>query len=137
LFVAAFDDRVKAAAASCGYAPFKVETNPSRWARDHWFSYMPRLRADLRADRLPAWDFDDVIRLVAPRGYFNYQTTKDEIFPQAGAAHPMTLSTREIWRLYGAVDKLKSRLDPGPHDIAPEGKAEVYGWLDSLLKPTN
>ena len=80
LFVAAFDERVKAAAASCGYAPFRDEKNPWRWARDRWFSYMPRLRIDLRAGRAPAWDFDDVIRLIAPRGYFNIQTSDDEIF---------------------------------------------------------
>jgi hypothetical protein len=50
--------------------PFRVEKDTWRWARDEWFSYLPRLRADLRAGRLPAWDFDDAIRLVAPRCYF-------------------------------------------------------------------
>jgi len=134
LFVAAFDDRVKAAAASCGYAPLAVEKNPSRWARDQWFSYIPRWRIDLRAGRLPAWDFDLVVRLVAPRGYFNYQTRGDEIFPEGAAAHPMVESGRPAWRLYDAEENLRTRLDPGPHDITPEGKADVYEWLDSMLK---
>ncbi len=134
LFVAAFDKRVKAAAASCGFAPFSTEADPTRWARDHWFSYMPRLRIDLRAGRLPAWDFDDVIRLIAPRGYFNYQTSDDQIFPEADSAHPLTLSAMPIWKLYEAENRLRSLLEPGPHDISTHAKNEVYNWLDSVLK---
>ena len=134
LFVAAFDERVQAAAASCGFAPIAVEKNPDRWARDHWFSYIPRWRIDFRAGRLPAWDFDDVIPLIAPRGYFNYQTSEDEIFPEGAAAHPLTLSCQEVWKLYDAEGNLRSRLDPGPHDISDEGKTEIYEWMDSILK---
>lgn len=134
LFVAAFDERVKASVASCGYAPFSVEANLDRWARDAWFSYMPRLRADLRAGWKPVWDFDDVIRLVAPRGYYNYQTSGDEIFPEAAAAHPLVESTRPVWALFGAFDHLQSRLEAGPHDMPDAARAEAYAWLDGLLK---
>ena len=134
LLVAAFDKRVKAAASSCGFAPFRSEKDPGRWARSAWFSYMPRLRADLRAGWLPAWDFDDVIRLIAPRGFFNIQTSEDEIFPQGAAAHPLVLSTRPLWRMYGEERNLESRLDPGPHDISPQAKQAVYAWFDSILK---
>jgi dienelactone hydrolase len=136
LFVAAFDERVKAAAGSCGFAPFHAEKNPSRWARDYWFSYIPRLRPDFRAGRLPAWDFDDVVGLVAPRGYFNYQTSEDEIFPEAASAQPLVESVRPIWGLYGAEDRLVNRLETGPHGISDGGKAEIYAFLDGLLKGT-
>lgn len=134
LFVAAFDERIQAAVASCGYAPFRVEKDPWRWARDAWFSYLPCLRADLRAGRLPAWDFDDAIRLVAPRGYFNYQTIGDEIFPEGAAAHAMTLSTRPLWNLHGVEDRLQSILEPGPHDISSQAKERIYIWLDRILQ---
>ncbi len=134
LFVAAFDARVKAAAASCGWAPFQAEKNPGRWARDHWFSYIPRLRIDLRAGRSPAWDFDDVIRRIAPRGYFNYQTREDKIFPEGAAAHPMTESARPVWTLYDAGANLRSVLESGGHDIPPSAREDVYGWFESILK---
>lgn len=133
LFVAAFDSRVRAAAASCGYAPFRTEKDLSRWARDHWFSYMPRLRIDLRAGRPPAWDFDDVIRLIAPRGYFNYQTTEDQIFPEAAEAHTFTLAAKPLWRLYGADEALQSMLEPGPHDIPESARMRIYDWIDGML----
>jgi len=135
LFTAAFDERVQAAVAGCGYAPFKVDKTPERWARDHWFSYMPRLRIDLRAGRLPAWDFEHVIQLIAPRGYFNYQTTEDEIFPEGRAAHDLIEPIRPLWQKWGAEDRLYSLLEPGPHDLSPEAKQKIYTWLDHLLKP--
>lgn len=134
LFTAAFDDRIQAAAASCGYAPMKADKIPDRWARDHWFSYMPRLRIDFRAGRLPAWDFDDVIRIIAPRGYFNYQTTGDEIFPEGSAAQAMVESLQPLWRSMGAETRLRALLEPGPHDISPAAKETVYEWLDRMLK---
>lgn len=135
LFVAAFDDRVKAAAASCGFAPFSAEKNPERWARDRWFSYMPRLRVDLRAGRLPAWDFGDVIGLVAPRGYFNYQTTEDEIFPEGPAIGPIIESLRPLWKRHSAEDRLRSIIEPGPHGISPSATEEVFQWFDKTLNP--
>ncbi|MGC9326732.1 MAG: hypothetical protein ACP5I1_03785, partial [Candidatus Hinthialibacter sp.] len=107
---------------------------PWRWARDHWFSYMPRLRIDLRAGRPPAWDFDDVIRLIAPRGYFNYQTMDDEIFPEGYASHAMVLSLRPLWRMYKQEDRLQSLLEEGPHDFSPSAKRIVYRWFDSILR---
>lgn len=134
LFVAAFDDRVKVSGASCGFAPFATEANIERWARDYWFSYMPRLRIDLRAGRMPAWDFEDVIRLVAPRAYYNYQTREDEIFTEATAAHAMVESTRAIWRLYNQEANLRSQLDHGLHDISESGREELFGFFDDVLK---
>lgn len=134
LFVSAFDDRVKAAVGSCGYAPLRVEPKIDRWARDHWFSYIPKWRIELRADRKPAWDFEDVISLIAPRGYFNYQTSADEIFPEGAAAHPMTLSLRGVWDAFGASGRLASRLDPGGHDINAEARAEIYDWMERTLE---
>lgn len=136
LFVAAFDDRVKAAVASCGFAPFSAEHDPGRWARDHWFSYMPKLRIDLRAGRKPAWDFDDVIRLVAPRGYFNFESTEDNIFPEGKAIDPLIQYSAPLWKLYGAEGALKSRLAPGPHDLPADARAAAFDWLDSILKPS-
>lgn len=135
LFVAAFDERVGAAVASCGFAPLAVEKQPDRWARDGWFSYMPGLRPDLRAGRRPAWDFDDVISLVAPRGYFNHQGTRDEIFPEASASPALVESTRPIWALHGetANERLRSRAEDGPHDFGDEARREALEWLARTL----
>ncbi len=139
LFVEAFDDRVRAAVSSCGFAPFRCENDPSRWARDHWFSYMPRLRVDFRAGRLPAWDFDDVIRLVAPRSVLLRQTENDEIFPQGKDVEWLLPHCLEVWTIYGFSNAEESQrsfrhplawsLEPGPHDLNPTANSFIMRWI--------
>jgi pimeloyl-ACP methyl ester carboxylesterase len=131
LMVAAFDLRVRAAVGSCGFAPFSAERNLDRWARDHWFSYMPRLRAELRAGRKPAWDFDDLAALVLPRSYFHFATTEDEIFPEAGAMEAKLEAIKPLWT--GSGGRLDWRFEPGPHSFSETGKAAAYAWLDRVL----
>jgi dienelactone hydrolase len=134
LALAAFDERVKATVASCGYATFAAERNRLRWARDHWFSYMPRLRPVFEAGRLPHWDWDEMIRLVAPRSLYQYNTRDDPIFPEAASAHAAGEAARPIWQLYGQPDNLVNALRTGGHAISEDGKRDIYDWLDRQLK---
>jgi len=135
LMLAAFDERVKAAVASCGYATFRAEKDRLRWARDHWFSYMPKLRPVFQSGRLPHWDWDDVMRLVAPRALFQHTTRDDQIFAESESAYEAGEAARAAWKLYGApADRFVNVLRPGPHAIRPETKAEMYAWLDRQLR---
>jgi len=131
MMVAAFDDRIKAAVASCGFSTFAADSRPTRWARDHWFVYMPRLRSTLLQNRLPDWDFDDLIKLIAPRGYFNYATTEDGIFPEGRSAHDATMTASHAWHVHDA--DIVSVLEPGPHGISDQAKSRAYAWLDRQL----
>lgn len=134
LMLAAFDDRVAATVTSCGYATFRAERDRTRWARDHWFSYMPRLRPVFQAGRLPHWDWDDVLRLAAPRAVYQYNTGDDEIFIESESAFDAAETARVIWRLYEKEDLLVNVLRPGKHAIAEQDKLELYEWLDRQLK---
>lgn len=134
LMLTAFDDRILAAVASCGYATFKAEPDRTRWARDHWFSYMPALRPVFHSSRLPHWDWDDVLRLAAPRAVYQYNTKEDQIFPESASAFEAGEAAREIWSLYGQPDRLTNILRPGKHAIAEQDKLEMYEWLDRQLK---
>jgi dienelactone hydrolase len=137
LMLAAFDERVKAAVASCGYATFRAETQDGRlrWARDHWFSYMPRLRPVFQTGRLPHWDWDEVLRLAAPRAVYQYNTKDDQIFPESESAYEAGEAAQPVWRLYGREGSLVNVLRPGKHAIADQDKREIYEWLDGELKP--
>ena len=134
VMLAAFDERVQATVASCGYATFEAEKNRLRWGRDHWFSYMPKLRPVFRQGRLPHWDWGHAIRLVAPRGFYQHTTREDNIFPESVSAHQAGEAARVVWRLYGQEDRLVNALRPGKHAISDESKTAVYEWLDRELK---
>lgn len=133
LMLAAFDERVTACAASCGYATFKAEQNRLRWARDQWFSYMPKLRPVFQQGRLPHWDWDDVLRCIAPRALFQHTTRDDEIFTKSKSAYDAGERVRPVWELYRQPDRFVNVLEPGKHAIAEETKREMYRWLDRQL----
>jgi dienelactone hydrolase len=135
LMLAAFDERVKAVVASCGYATFAAETNRLRWARDSWFSYMPKLRPVFQLGRLPHWDWSDVARLVAPRGLFLHNTVDDEIFTESESAYQAGEAARPLWDLYDVPkNRFINVLRPGKHAISSDTKAEMYAWLERQLK---
>ena len=133
LMLSAFDQRVAATVSSCGYATFEAEKNRLRWARDHWFSYMPKLRPVFLNGRLPPWDWDDVLRMIAPRALYQHTTRDDATFPESESAFQAGESARAVWALYGEKDKLLNALKPGKHGIAPGAKVEIYDWLDRQL----
>jgi dienelactone hydrolase len=133
LMLAGFDDRVKAAVASCGYSPFRKAKDPMCWARDHWFSYLPKLRPVFGQRRVPHWDWDDVLRLAAPRAVYQYNTKDDQIFPESATAFEAGEAAREIWNLYEQQSQLTNVLRPGKHGIAAQDKLEMYQWLDREL----
>jgi len=133
LMLAAFDDRIKAAVSSCGYATFKADEKRMCWARDRWFSYMPKLRHVFLQGRLPHWDWGDVLKLVAPRAFYQHTTKDDEIFLVSESAHEAGEAARPIWELYGQPDKLANVLKPGKHAIADDTRADMYQWFDKHL----
>lgn len=134
LMLAAFDERVVATVSSCGYATFAAEKNRTRWARDEWFSYMPRLRPVFLRGDLPAWDWPDVVRMIAPRALYQHTATEDNIFPESVSAYEAGETAHAVWRLYGASDRFANVLKPGKHAIADDTKAEMYEWLDGQLR---
>ncbi len=135
LFIAAFDERIRVCVASCGYETMRSDTRPTRWARDAWFSYMPKLRPVLTRGDLPAWDWDDAVRLIAPRALYQFNTRDDKIFPESESAYESAEVSRTVWQLYDRQDQLVNVLRPGKHGIDPDSKREVYEWLDRQLHP--
>lgn len=135
LFITAFDERIRVCVASCGYETMRADARPTRWARDAWFSYMPKLRPVLTRGELPAWDWDDVVRLIAPRALYQFNTRDDNIFSESESAYESAEVSRAVWQLYDRQDQLVNVLRPGKHGIDPDSKREVYEWLDRQLHP--
>jgi dienelactone hydrolase len=134
LMLAAFDERVRATVTSCGYATFAAETNRLRWARDVWFSYMPKLRPLFHQERLPHWDWDNVLALVAPRALYQHTTRGDNIFPESVSAYEAGESVRAIGKLLGQPERLANVLRDGKHEVSEAARADIYDWLDRQLK---
>jgi SSS family solute:Na+ symporter len=141
LLLAAFDERVKATVCSVGTTSIPAESPKVRLnlARDHNdFSYFPRLRPVLQRGLVPPWDFDLLIRLVAPRAFFHHTRDQDEYFPRSVAAYEACEASRPVWRLYGQPDDaLVNVHEPGTHGMSRAAKIRAYEWLDRQLELGN
>jgi len=84
LFLAVFDDRVKAVVTSCGFTSFAKYQggNLKGWSHK---GYMPRIESEYGCDpqRMP-FDFTDVLAAIAPRAVYVNAPLRDGNFDAAG-----------------------------------------------------
>ena len=68
-FLAAYDDRIKAAASNCAASFFRHNPRVEAWSRDRWYVYFKPIREGLLRGELPPIDFHEIIALIAPRAF--------------------------------------------------------------------
>jgi pimeloyl-ACP methyl ester carboxylesterase len=78
LLLAAFDERVQACVASCGFTPFAEDAQPDRWSGASEFVPLPKLAAAVAKGKYP-FDWDEVLALLAPSATFIVTALNDEV----------------------------------------------------------
>lgn len=135
LFVAAFDERIKAIVSSCGWTPFHdyYGGKIAGWTSDR---YMPRLRDvyGLDPDKVP-FDFYEVVAALAPRPFLSVSPVEDSNFDVRGVEKAIPRA-REVYRLLGAEEALQLRTPKCGHDFPTEMRREAYEFLDQALGHT-
>lgn len=132
IFVALFDERIRAVVSSCGFNAFPhyYEGNIAGWSHK---GYMPRLKEVYGLDlaRVP-FDFPELIGALAPRAFFTNSPTRDANFAVEGVRVCIG-SAGEVYRLLDAPDRLKAVYPDAEHDFPPEAREEAYRFLDGAL----
>ena len=122
-YLAALDDRVKAAASACYITSFR-ELLPSATGVQEAEQSIPGFIEE-------GLDFADWIEVAAPRPYAVVSTTED-MFPFAGARQTVEEAKR-IYGLYGAADRFQWITGPGRHGalgpVFPDILAFFARWL--------
>ena len=134
LFVAAFDQRVRAMVTSCGFTSMRkyYNGNLAGWAGTR---YMPRIAAQYGNDpALLPFDFPHILVALAPRPIFINAPLHDSNFEVSGVRDCVDAATP----VYGAVFRAKERLvaiypDAG-HEFPSRIRAAAYEFLDKWLK---
>jgi dienelactone hydrolase len=132
-FLAAFDQRVRATVVSCGFTPLGGGSRPFAWSRESWFVHFPKLAPYLRAGIAP-FDFHEVMALASPRALFVYAAARDSIFPDTEAIRAAAAQIGEVYRMLGAGDQFKFRMDDGPHEFPQSARTEAYLFLEHSLQ---
>jgi len=123
-FVAAMDDRIKAAAPVAGITDLEnhVVDGCVEGHCDCMF-FVNTYR----------WDYPQLAALAAPRPLLICNTDSDNIFPLDGVVRTHA-KVRRIYELLGASDKLGLVITPGPHKDTQELQVPVMRWFDKHLK---
>src|SRR5437868_412532 len=106
MFLAAFDERVKAVVTSCGWTPFGdyFRGNIAGWTSQR---YMPRLRDVYHLDpKQVPFDFQELVAAIAPRWFFSSSPERDDNFDVNGVKKAVA-AAQPIFDLLGASQRLR------------------------------
>lgn len=133
LFVAAFDERIKALVTSCGFtkASKYYNGNLKGWAGER---YMPLIEKQYHSDpkQLP-FDFPDLLVALAPRPLFINAPLHDSNFDVSGVRDCEAVARPVYERVFRAGEKLVAKYPDAGHEFPALIRKEAYLFLDRWL----
>jgi hypothetical protein len=135
MFLAAYDNRVRAAAGNCSASFFRHNPEVEHWARDHWYVYLKHLRPQLMRGELPPIDFHEIMSLIAPRAYLDVSALNDGSRPVQRQRVLMLMKVADAYELMGKSENFAFFVHGRGHSAPHDSRALIYGFLDAHLKP--
>lgn len=133
LFVAAFDQRIKAMVTSCGFTSAKKYYNGdlTGWSG---VRYMPLIAEKYGKDpaRIP-FDFPELLTALAPRPLFINAPLRDGNFEVSGVRDCVDAALPIYDRVFKAKDKLVAVYPDAGHDFPPDVRRKAWDFLDRWL----
>ncbi len=135
MFLAAYDDRIKAAAGNCSASFFRHNAKVEAWSRDHWYVYFKHVRSGLLEGKLPPIDFHEIMALVAPRAFLDLSGLNDGDPLTQRQRVLMLMKVMDVYELEKTPDNFAFYVHGRAHSMKHESRALMYAWMDSHLKP--
>ncbi len=135
IFLAAYDERVQAAACNCGGSFFRHNPRVEAWSRDHWYVYFKHIRPGLLEGRLPPIDFHEIMALVAPRAFLDLSALNDGNPLTQRQRVLMLMKVMDVYELMKAPENFAFYVHGRGHSVKHESRQLMYGWMDTHLKP--
>lgn len=135
IFLAAYDQRIKAAACNCGASFFRHNPSVLSWSRDRWYVYFKPIREGLLKQEMPPIDFHEIIALIAPRAFLDLSGLNDGHGPTQRQRVLMLTKIMEVYELEEAPQNFAFYVHGRGHSVAHESRQLIYGWMDTHLKP--
>jgi dienelactone hydrolase len=132
LFLAAFDERIQACVASCGFTRFAEDPNPSRWACDNGFVCLPRLKDAAKKKKFP-FDWEHILALAAPNPTLLLTALNDDVYPRTKSCDKAAKVAGHVYKLLGEADALCNYEHRDGHRVSQEGLAQADAWFERWL----
>ncbi len=134
-FLAAYDERIKAAASNCSASFFRHNPKVESWSRDRWYVYFKHLRPGLLSGEMPPIDFHEIIALIAPRAFLDVSALNDGNPGTQRQRVLMLTKIMDIYELEEAPENFGFYVHGRGHSVPHESRQLIYGWMDTHLKP--
>jgi dienelactone hydrolase len=138
LYGTALDERIAGAASFCGFTPLRADTadKPTGGVRRlwQWHALVPRLGLFQGREGDIPYDYDDVLRLIAPRPCLIVSPTRDR---QADCNEVVACveHAREAWRAEVASSLLTHLVPDGTNRFELEQHETFLHWFENLPAP--
>jgi pimeloyl-ACP methyl ester carboxylesterase len=135
IFLAAYDERIKAAACNCGASFFRHNPRVEAWARNRWYVYFKHIRPGLLKGKLPPIDFHEIIALIAPRAFLDLSGLNDGIPLTQRQRVLMLTRIMDVYEFEKAPQNFAFYVHGRGHSVKHESRQLLYAWMDTHLKP--
>jgi len=137
MFLAAYDDRIKAAAGNCSASFFRHNPKVEAWSRDRWYVYFKHIRSGLLEGKLPPIDFHEIMALIAPRAFLDLSGLNDGDLLTQRQRVLMLMKVMDVYELEKTPDNFAFYVHGRAHSVKHESRALMYAWMDTHLKPAS
>jgi dienelactone hydrolase len=134
IFVAALDDRIKAAVSNCGFSVFSEEEERLEWSLEEGYIYFPTLRPYFLENVEPPFDLHEVAALIAPRPWLNISAYVDVAYGNQEFLAEVGTQLFQVYDLLEATEGFGYYMHGNNHSFPRSARALAYGWLDRWLK---
>ena len=136
VYLGAFDERVKATVASTGVSP--NSTNVFRnFTTDPATSKSPRLNEGVLRTGIPAWEYEELLSLVAPRGLVLLEPINDLYNLDVEATAACCLKAGGVYKLLGRAENFTLVCHGRGHDTPSDMRDYAYNLIDRSLGVKN
>ncbi len=134
-FLAAYDERIKAAVCNCSAGTFRHNPGVENWARESWYVYFRHLRESLLRGEAPPMDMHEIIALIAPRAFLDVSAWNDPqgYTPTQRQRALMMLKLTELYDLLEGAQNFAFFIHGRGHSIPSESRSLIYDFLQTHL----
>lgn len=133
IFLAAFDERVRAVASSCGLTTWVDNPKRLNWARESWYIYLPKLRPLFAEGGEPPFDLHEFAALIAPRAFLNISGMTDPVYGNNETLPEVGLQLQALYERLGCSERFANLLFGGGHDVPNYSMALIAAWFKEWL----
>jgi dienelactone hydrolase len=129
---AAFEDRLRAVACSCGLTVWEENSQRLNWARQSGYRHLPALRQLFLANQVP-FELYELASLVAPRPLLNISGMSDETYGANEYLPEVGRRLASLYRQINAPEAFANFLFGGGHDVPVYSQALIASWFSRWL----